>query len=130
MHSKAEAIINETNIVDVFERIYSTIISNIKNSLEQGSGFIIDSVIDQNINISKYNPLAASSYIKLPTELNHPRKGLINIQNTDKNECFKWCLAKWLYHSDHHAARFTRDATDFAKKTSQWKLETFTKLKV
>ena len=94
LHSKAEAIINETNIVDVFERIYSTIISNIKNSLEQGSGFIIDSVIDQNINISKYNPLAASSYIKLPTELNHPRKGLINIQNTDKNECFKWCLAK------------------------------------
>ena len=36
--------------------------------------------INHNINISKYNPLAGSSYIKLPKELNHPRKGLINIQ--------------------------------------------------
>ena len=40
----------------------------------QGSGWIIDSVIDHNINISKYNPLADSSYIKLPKELDHPRK--------------------------------------------------------
>ena len=34
----------------------------------------------QNINISKYNPLVDSSYIKLPKELYHPGKGLINIQ--------------------------------------------------
>ena len=33
-------------------------------------------VIDHNINVSKYNPLAGSSYIKLPKELDHPRKGL------------------------------------------------------
>ena len=29
------------------------------------------------INISKYNLLAGSSYIKLPKELNHSKKGLI-----------------------------------------------------
>ena len=29
------------------------------------------------------NPLAGSSYIKLPKELDHPRKGLIDIQNID-----------------------------------------------
>ena len=51
--------------------------------------WIIDSVIDHAISISKYNPLAGSSYIKLPKESDHPRKGLINIQNTDDNECFK-----------------------------------------
>ena len=33
--------------------------------------------------MSKYNPLADSSHIKLPKELDHSRKGLINIQNTD-----------------------------------------------
>ena len=38
--------------------------------------------------ISKYNPLAGSSYIKLLKELDHPRKELINIQNIDGNECF------------------------------------------
>ena len=30
--------------------------------------------------------------IKLPKELDHPRKGLINIQNIDDNECFKGTL--------------------------------------
>ena len=44
----------------------------------------IDSVVDHTINISKYNPLAGSSYIKLPKELNYPRKGLINVQNIDE----------------------------------------------
>ena len=34
----------------------------------------------------KYNPLAGSSYIKLPKELDHPRKVLITIQNIDNKE--------------------------------------------
>ena len=37
----------------------------------------IDLVIDHNISILKYNPLAGSSYTRLPKELNHQRKGLI-----------------------------------------------------
>ena len=41
------------------------------------------------MSISKYNPLAGSSYIKLPKELDHPRKALINVQNTDYNDWFK-----------------------------------------
>ena len=50
-----------------------------KKNLGKGSGWIIDSVIDHDISISKYNPLAGSSYIRLSKELDHPRKGLINI---------------------------------------------------
>ena len=64
--SKAELIINESDIDNVFEPLYSTIISNIQNSLGKGSGRIIYSVIDHTISISKYNPLAGSSDIKLP----------------------------------------------------------------
>ena len=45
------------------------------------------------MSISKYNPLAGSGFIKLPNELDHPRKRLINIQNVDDNKCFKWCLS-------------------------------------
>ena len=74
MNSKVEAIINQTDINDAFESIYSTIMSNMQKSLGKGLGWIIDSVIDDNINIPKYNPLASSSYIKLPKELNHPKK--------------------------------------------------------
>ena len=38
-----------------------------------------------------YKPLEASSYIELPLDLQHARKGLINIKNEDQN-CFLYCL--------------------------------------
>ena len=78
-NSKAEIIIKESTIDDVLQSIYTTIITKIQKSLEKGSGWIIDSVIDHTISILKCNHLAGSSYIKLPKELDHPRKGLINI---------------------------------------------------
>ena len=79
--SKAETVINESDIIDVFESIYSTIVSNIQKSLAKSLGWIIDSVVDHNINISKCKPLSGSIYIKLPKELDHIEKGFINIQN-------------------------------------------------
>ena len=81
------------------------IISKIHKSLGKGSGWIIDSVINHTISISKYNLLAGCSCTKLPKELDHPRKGLINTENIDDNECFKWCLVRYLNPADHPPAR-------------------------
>ena len=47
--SKAEIVINDSDIDNVFQSIYTTIISNIQKSLEKGSGWFIDSVIDYTI---------------------------------------------------------------------------------
>ena len=68
-NSKAEIIINESGINDVFESICSTIISNMQKSLGKGSSWIIDTVIGHDINISKYNSLTGNCYIKLLKEL-------------------------------------------------------------
>ena len=46
-------IINESGIDDLFESVYATIISNIHKSSGKGSDWIIDSVINHNICISK-----------------------------------------------------------------------------
>ena len=93
-HTKAETTINESDTDHVFQSIYTTIISNIQKSLGKGSGVIIELVIYDTISISKYNLLAGNSYIKIPKELDHPRKGLIHIQNIADNEFFKWCLGR------------------------------------
>ena len=98
-----------------------------KKSLGKGSGWIIDSVIDHNISISKYNPLAGSSYIKLSKELDHPRKGLINIQNTDDNDCFKWCLVRYVAQQD--LQKILPKSLILKTQNFQLKLETLTKLK-
>ena len=56
MTSKAETVISESGIDNVFKSIYNTIISNIQKSLGKGLCWITDSVVDHTINISKYNP--------------------------------------------------------------------------
>ena len=48
---------NEIDIVDVFQSIYATIMTNIQESLEKVSSWVIVSVIDHTISTSKYNPL-------------------------------------------------------------------------
>ena len=105
LNSKVETIINESDINDVFESIYSKITLNIQKPLGKGLGWTLGSVVDHNINMSKYSPLPGSSYIKLTKQLNHPKKHFINIQNIDGIECFKWCLVIYLHPADHHLAR-------------------------
>ena len=41
---------------------------------------------------------------------------MINIQNTDDNECFKWCLVRRLNPGNYHPARITEADKDFAKR--------------
>ena len=114
--SKAEIVINEMNIDDAFESIYTTVITNQQKSLEECSGWIIDSVIDHTISISNNNPLARNNCVKLPKELDHPRKALIDIQNTDDNKCFKWCLVWYLNPADDNRRSITKADKNFAKR--------------
>ena len=64
--SKAETVINKSDIDDAFESVCNTIISNIQKSLGKDSSCITDSVTDHTINILKHKPWSGSSYIKLP----------------------------------------------------------------
>ena len=114
LSSKAEIIINESEIDDVLQSIYTAFITNTKKSLGKGSSWIIDSVISHTISISKYNQLVGSSYIKLPKELEHPRKGLIHIQNTNDNKCFKWCFFRYLNPLDRNPANIIKANKDFS----------------
>ena len=54
--------------------------------------------------------------VRLPKELDQPRKSLIDIQNIGNNECFKWCLVRYLQPEDHHPAKITKANKDFAKR--------------
>ena len=58
----------------MFQSIYTTILTNIQKYFGKGSGWVIDSIIDHTISISKYDSLAGSSYIKLPKELHIQKK--------------------------------------------------------
>ena len=49
----------------MFDSIYGAIMTKIQKYKAKGLGKTIDSVAEQNINISKHKPRSSSSYIKL-----------------------------------------------------------------
>ena len=69
--------------------------------INNGSGWNVESIEFQYINISTYRPLAGNFYMDLPVELKSPRKGLINIKNKDQ-KCFLWCHVSHINPSKEH----------------------------
>ena len=67
------------------ENAFQEILYTIDAWINEGFGWIVESIKSQYINISTYRPLLGSSYINLPTELRNPKKGLIIIKNKDQN---------------------------------------------
>ena len=41
---------------------------------------------------------------------------MIDIQNIDDNECFKWCLVRYLNPADHNPIKIPKSDKDFAKR--------------
>ena len=83
-NSSTKKVINRRYKLD---KPFQETLYRIEAWFNRGSGWIIELIESQYINISTYRPLAGSSYIDLPIESKHPRKGLINIKNKDQ-KCF------------------------------------------
>ena len=75
--------------------------------INKGSGWIVESIESQYINITTYKPLVGSSYIDL-LELCSPRKGLINIKNNDQ-KFFLWCHVRHTNSVEEHPGRIKRN---------------------
>ena len=87
----------------------------IDNWINEGSGWIIELIESQYINISTYRPLSGSSYMDLPVELRSPRKGLINIKNKDQ-KCFLWCHVRHINPSKKHPKRILKTDKNISEK--------------
>ena len=85
--------------------------SNIQKSQ---AGLLIQSLIT--LLVFESIILSLEAVISNEKKRNHPRKGLINIPSIDDNECFKWCLVRYLNPVDHNSARITKADKDFDKK--------------
>ena len=89
------------------EHAFQVILYRIDAWINKGSGWIIESIESQYINISTYRPLVGSSYLDLPIDLKHPRKGLVNIKNNDQ-KCFLWCHVRHINPLKEHPERITK----------------------
>ena len=86
------------------------------------SGWNVESIESQYINISTYRPLAGRFYMDLSVELRSPRKVLINIKNKDQ-KCFLWCHVRHGNPSKEHPERIKKADRKIAEKFKYGKIE-------
>ena len=90
------------------DKSFQQILCRIDNWINEGSGWINESIEAQYVNISIYSPLMGSTYIELSDELKNPMKGLINIKKKNDNKCFLWCHIRHLNSVKSHPERITK----------------------
>ena len=111
-NSVTKTVINQRFRV---ENSFQEILYMIDVWINNGSGWIVESIESQYINISTYRLLSGSSYMDLPAELKSPRKGLINVKNKDQ-KCFLWCHVRHINPSKEHPERIKKTDKKIAEK--------------
>ena len=114
-NSKPKTIINNTEIPEALQSSKDHILNMIAQWISEGSGWTVESVDNHYLNIVQYQPMKGSSYIKLPQELRHHRKGLINMKNED-DECLRWCHIRHLNPQDKNPQRIKKSDKEYINK--------------
>ena len=107
-NGKAKTITKVDDIEPELNMSGQEILNVIDKWVSEGSGWVIDRIHNNYINVTTYKPLNGSSYIELPTELRNPKKELINIKNED-NECFRWCHIRHLNPQEKNPQRIKKE---------------------
>ena len=105
-NSFAKTVINY-DFDDSIDKSISEILFRLDNWINARSGWVIERVNDQYLNISQYSPLVGSSFTELPKEFKNPKKGLINLRNT-YDKCFMSCHVRHLNPVSDNASRIKR----------------------
>ena len=111
-NSTPKTVINSEYMLD---KSFQEVFYGIDNWINKGSGWIIESIVDEYVNISAYSSLIGSTYNELLDELEHSRKGLINIKNDD-GKCFLWCHIRHLNFVERNPPRITKKDEEMISK--------------
>ena len=92
--SKPQLIMSKTGIETALQNMRSDIEIRIDRFTMEGSGWAVIGLLNHDLHVNKYDPLAARSYIPLPAEIQN-KKATVNLKNDD-DRCFIYCLGRAL----------------------------------
>ena len=98
--------LRNSNLNDIYNDITRYIIGrheNISDNLE-GTQWVLESIDSFRININRYDPLRAGSFIELPKIL-ASKKAIINVKNENDNKCYLWSILAHLYPVEKNPQR-------------------------
>ena len=96
-------ILAATDIQEVVEMFFANLFKQIDNYEKSGSGWVLHSLVALDLNLLRYKPLRASSYIKMSKKFQN-KKGYVNINNDDE-KCFLWSVLAHLHPARHNKER-------------------------
>ena len=106
-HSAIKLILENTDVEEVFNEMVDEIEALIQSAEGEGSGWVLESIIDIKLYTAEWNPLNAGSYMELPEYLKN-KKAIINMKNQD-DKCFLWCVLRALNPKNNHPERVDKD---------------------
>ena len=110
-------MLESTDIACVLESIFNSFTSKIETFSIQGSGWVLDRLLNIQLHVAEYQPLQASTTFELLKEI-RDKKAVVNIQNT-WDRCFLSCISAALYssaddvHLERPANKFNLQALSF-----------------
>ena len=79
----------------------------------EGSGFVLNGIVNVILERYKVNDIQASSWVELPKKYKN-NKSIINIQNDDQF-CFLWCILAHLCPVEDNKSRTSNYSMHFNK---------------
>ncbi|KAK9679246.1 Recombination endonuclease VII [Popillia japonica] len=93
-NTKNKVVTPATNFYELYNNFLDEIASKMSEFQERDSGWTLCKILHIEVNINKYNPMRASSFIDLPQQIKK-KKAIINVQNNDE-ACFAWAITSAL----------------------------------
>ena len=93
--------------------IHNTIMQKLDDEQLEGSGFVLNGIVNVILEIYKVNDIQVSSYIKLPEKYNN-NKSIIITKNDDQY-CFLWSILACLYPVEDNISRTSNYSLHFNK---------------
>ena len=84
-------------------KIHNILMQKIDDEQLEGSGFVLNGIVNVILEIYKVNDIQPSSWVELPEKYRN-NKSIINIKNDDQF-CFLWCILAHLFPVEDHKNR-------------------------
>lgn len=96
-------IFQNTDTLSLYSKYSDDLVTKCAEFELSESGWTIDSISHLELNINKYNPLRAGSYVTLPAKILNT-KSCLNIRNND-DFCFLWSIMAHMYPASRNSNR-------------------------
>ena len=122
--SRPQLIMDNNGIESALQNMRSEIEVRIDRFTMEGSGWAVIGLLNHDLHVNKYDPLAARSYIPLPAGIQN-KKATVNLQNDD-NKCFIYCLGRALDPApeNNHLERVSKHLKDVCETLGLNNIET------